>query len=340
MTAHLTQKENFLRVARGEMPEYVPVSSFGGPEGEAPLMTMADPCIIGDFRGSGGGVDPWGVTFITTEEISFAALPKPNDYILTDVTKWRDVIKAPDYSGFDWSVAAKADREKYVQDPDQTAFVISGYADLFQQFIGFMGFTEGLCAIYEEKEVVEELLDYLLEHSLYITKNLLHYYKPEGYYLLDDTASKLQPFISPGVFQELLVPRYKKCLDLVREEGIPIFYHNCGRCEDLMPSMVDIGVTVWDPAQVENDLVKVKEKYGRKLAINGGFEYKTPITWPIIDEEEVRQEVRDTFAKLSPDGGFIFSGMITSLDWIDPKIQEVNSWITDEAKKLSKTVYK
>ncbi|UYO62320.1 veratrol--corrinoid protein metyltransferase [Acetobacterium wieringae] len=338
MTAHLTQKENFLRVARGEMPEYVPVSSYFGPN--APLLTMADPCILGSFRGPGGGVDPWGVTFVTGEEINFAALPKPNDFILTDVTKWRDVIKAPDYTGFDWEAAARDDRKKYVQDPDQTAFVLSGFADLFQQFIGFMGFTEGLCAIYEEQEEVEELLDYMLEHSLYITKNLLHFYKPEGYYLLDDTASKLNPFISPKLFEEIFVPRYKKCLDLVRDENIPIFYHNCGRCEDLIPSMVDIGVNVWDPAQVENDLVGVKQKYGAKLAINGGFEFRMPSTWPVVDEEEVREAVRNTFDRLAPNGGFIFNGMLTSLDYFDPKVQEVNGWIVDEANRLSKTVYK
>lgn len=336
---HLTQKENFLRVAHGEMPEYVPVSTFGGYGGEAPLMAMADPCILGGFRGPEGGKDPWGVTFVTNAETNNAAIPKPNDFILTDVRKWRDVIKAPDYSGFDWEAAAEADRKKFVQDPDKTAFVISGYADLFQQFIGFMGFTEGLCALYEEKEEVEELLDYMLEHSLYITKNVLYYYKPEGYYLLDDSATKLNPFISPQLFKELFVPRYKKCLDLVREEGIPIFYHNCGRCEDFMPSMVDIGVGVWDPAQIENDLVGIKEKFGRKLAINGGFEYKIPMTWPVVDEEEVREAVRSTFKKLAPDGGFIFNGMLTTLDWMDPKVQEVNGWITDEAKKLSKTAY-
>jgi hypothetical protein len=338
MTAHLTQKENFLRVATGQMPEYVPISTFGMP-GVEPLMTMADPCILGDFRGPGGGIDPWGVTFVTGEEIDFAALPKPNDFILTDVTKWRDVIKAPDYSGFDWEAAARNDRQKFVKDPDQTAFVLAGYADLFQQFIGFMGFTEGLCAIYEETEEVEELMDYMLEHSLYITKNLLHYYKPDGYYLLDDTASKLQPFISPKIFKELLVPRYKQCLDLVREEGIPIFYHNCGRCEDLIPDMVDIGVNVWDPAQIENDLVAIKEKFGPKLAINGGYEYRMPATWPNVDEEEVRQTVRYTYDKMAPNGGFIFSGMVTSLDFGDPKVIEVNGWIFDEAQKLSKTVY-
>lgn len=338
MAAHLSQKENFLRVARGEMPEYVPVSSFGGPD--APLMAMADPCILGTFRGPEGGKDPWGVTFVTNKETNYAAIPKPNDFLLTDITKWRDVIKSPDYSGFDWEAAAESDRKKFVQDPEQTAFVISGFADLFQQFIGMMGFTEGLCALHEETDEVAELLDYMLDHSLYITKNILHYYKPEGYYLLDDSASKLQPFMSPKLFEELFVPRYKQCLDLARNEGIPIFYHNCGRCEDLLPSMVEIGVSVWDPAQVENDLVGIKERFGRKLAINGGFEYKMPKTWPVVDEEDLRQTVRDTFDKLAPNGGFIFSGMISSLDWMDPRVQEVNGWIVDEAKKLSKTVYK
>ena len=109
--------------------------------------------------------------------------------------------------------------------------------------------------------------------------------------------------------------------------------------EDLIPAMVDIGVNVWDPAQVENDLVAMKQKYGSKLAINGGFEFRMPSTWPVVDEEEVREEVRKTFDRLAPNGGFIFNGMITSLDYFDPKVQEVNGWIVDEAKRLSKTVY-
>jgi uroporphyrinogen-III decarboxylase len=143
-------------------------------------------------------------------------------------------------------------------------------------------------ALYEEPEEVEALFDYMLEHSLYITKNVIHYYKPDGYYLLDDTATQMNSFISPALFDELLVPRYKKCLDIARNEGIPIFYHNCGKCEKLLPSMVEIGVAVWDPAQTMNDLPAIKKRFGRSLAINGGFEYMMPDTWPEFDEEEVR----------------------------------------------------
>jgi hypothetical protein len=338
MSVQLTQKENLLRVLNGEIPQYVPVGGFG--RDKPPLYTMADPAVMGTFRGPEGGIDPWGVRHITNKETNYAAIPEPNNFILKDVRKWREVLKMPNYGDFDWEKAAKLDREKYVKEPDQTLFVVSGMGDLFQQFISFMGFVEGLCALFEEPETVEELFDFVLENTLYITKNVLHYYKPEGYYLLDDTASKLQPFMSPAMFEELLVPRYKKILDPVVDAGIPIFYHNCGRCEQLLPWMVDMGVRAWDPAQPVNDLRAVKKRYGNKLTIVSGYEYDPPLSWDAVKEEEVRQTVRDVFNMLAPGGGYIFGGGVKSLDFNDPNVQRVNGWIRDEAAKLSETFYK
>ena len=337
MPVQLTQKENLLRILHDEIPQYVPLRTMN--RSAPPLFTMADPLIMGSFRGPQGGKDPWGVNFVTNKETGYAAIPEPNNFILRDITKWRDVIKMPDYGSFDWEAAAKADREKLVRDPDQTLFVISGMNDLFQQYISFLGFVEGLCALFEETETVEELLDYILENTLYITKNVLHYYKPEGYYLLDDTASQLQPFMSPELFERLLVPRYKKFLDPVVNEGIPIFYHNCGNCQALLPSMIELGVKVWDPAQPVNDLRAIKQRYGNKFVICGGYELNMPISWDDVDEEKTRQTVRDVFDLLAPGGGYIFGGGVKSLDFENPDVARVNGWITDEAQKLSRTFY-
>jgi uroporphyrinogen-III decarboxylase len=141
------------------------------------------------------------------------------------------------------------------------------------------------------------------------------------------------------VFEKLLVPRYKKILDPVVNEGVPVFYHNCGRCEDLLPYMVELGVKVWDPAQPVNDLKAIKDRYGNELVINGGYEYDLPIRWEDVDEEEVRGTVRDAFEMLAPGGGYVFSGGVKSLDLNDPDVQRVNGWIRDEAEKLSETFY-
>ena len=188
--------------------------------------------------------------------------------------------------------------------------------------------------------IIHALLDFMCDTVIEITKNVLYYYKPEAYYMIDDSASKYTPFVSREMFDEFFVPRYKRTLDLVRDAGLPVLYHNCGRCEDLMPSMVRLGVKIWDPAQTENDLVEIKNRYGRQLIINGGFEFKPKGDLANVTEEQAREAVREAFDKLAPNGGWIFSGGVYSLDFMDPNVQKINAWITDEANKLSVEVYK
>ena len=59
-----------------------------------------------------------------------------------------------------------------------------------------------------------------------------------------------------------------------------------------------------------------------------------------LPEEDAREAVREAFAKMAPNGGWIFSGGVYTLDRTDPKVQQVNGWIVDEAQKLSTEVYK
>jgi hypothetical protein len=51
------------------------------------------------------------------------------------------------------------------------------------------------------------------------------------------------------MFKEFFVPLYDRQTRLGRDRGLPISYHNCGKCQTLLEPMVDIGVSVWDPAQ-------------------------------------------------------------------------------------------
>ena len=340
----LGQKENMLRMLDGQMPEYVPINSHFVNTGKPPLMAggmMFNPSILGDFRGPNGGYDPWGVHYTTESSAGVvASIPEPNNFILKDITRWDEYIKTPaHFKDWDWERAAKADMAKIPWDREQQIFVGKGWDDFFQQFIGMMGFTEGLCALYEEPESVHALLDFMCDTVIEITKNVLYYYKPEAYYMLDDSAAKQTPFVGREMFEEFFVPRYKRTLDLVRDAGLPVYYHNCGRCEDLLPPMVRLGVRVWDPAQTENDLVEIKNRFGRQLIISGGFEFK-PQDINAVTEEDAREAVREAFSKMAPNGGWIFSGGVYTLDRTDPKVQQVNGWIVDEAQKLSTEVYK
>ena len=164
----LGQKENMLRMLDGQMPEYVPINSHFVNTGKPPLMAggmMFNPSILGDFRGPNGGYDPWGVHYTTESSAGVvASIPEPNNFILKDITRWDEYIKVPaHFKDWDWERAAKADMAKIPWDREQQIFVGKGWDDFFQQFIGMMGFTEGLCALYEEPESVHALLDFMCD---------------------------------------------------------------------------------------------------------------------------------------------------------------------------------
>jgi uroporphyrinogen-III decarboxylase len=207
----------------------------------------------------------------------------------------------------------------------------------FQQFIAFMGFTNGLMAMVEEPEAVKELLHFMTDVYMPVVQAAVDYYEPDMLYLLDDTATNLNPFISTAMFRDILKPVYKRLTQPAVDRGIPIQFHNCGRCEDFIDDMLDIGTTIWDPAQVTNDLAAIKNKYGRRFAMAGGF-WMPVRAWADYREDEVRQAVRDCIDRYAPGGGFLFAGGVGGIG-ADPAAMTVNGWVQEEAYRYGRDYY-
>ena len=304
--AQLTEKENYLMCLRGEQPEWIPHESL-------------DPAFPGPSRGIGPSImarkiddegrmwDIWGVELITSKEAAGGMIPKTWDFLLDDVTKWNDVIKAPDLTGVDWEAMAKKDLERAKLDRVNQAVVYSAAGGFFQNLMAFMGFTEGLCALFEEPEECEALFDYLCDFSVEVVKNSIDYYEPDIFGIGDDTAAWNNPFVSLDMMQEFFVPRYCRLTDFAKERNIPVTLHNCGKCEIFIPDMVDVvGVTGWNPAQNCNDLMALKERFGNRLVLTGCINSSQTFEKPDITEEEIREIVWDVANKYAPGGGFAF----------------------------------
>ena len=122
---HLTPKENLLRLMSGEIPEWVPSYSYYGPlpgvDEDSPNMGVRNSILMGDMVPGGSFKDIWGVPYESVDAVGGFPLPKPGCFILDDIRKWRDVIKAPDISHVDWAEVAKADLEKLPFNRDNVA---------------------------------------------------------------------------------------------------------------------------------------------------------------------------------------------------------------------------
>lgn len=336
----LTERENFLMCLRGEQPEWVPMYCIdyipGTPRPNASHVFW--PPIIGDWRNKGGGIDMWGVEHVPTYETGGALLPKPGVFILKDITKWRDIIKAPDISHIDWEMMAKKHMESYPVDPKETAIGVTLTVGFFQNLVSFMGFTEGMCAMYEDPEEVYELLDYICSFYEKVADNILDFYNPDILTLMDDTAAWLHPFISPTMFRTLLLPFYDRLAKFGRERGLPISFHNCGKCEAFLDDYVSIGVTAWDPAQTCNDLSGIKKKYGNKLVLLGGWDARGRLLASDVTDEEIRNSIQESLDKYAGGGGYaILAGYIGPVD--DREILRKNIVVLKAIDELGRSFY-
>ena len=332
----LTPKDNFLRVLKGEIPESVPLHNMGftGYNGEATIRIVG-PSLFDETHltpAPNGRYDIWGVKYVATESTGFGCIPEPNNFLLDidDIQHWGDYIKAPAMpERIDWDALAKKDWEASGIDHTQSAAMAVVGLMPFQQLVAFMGFENTFIALAEEPEYCEEILNYMADVYEPICAAAAEHYTCDCVYLLDDTASAQRPFISKAMYEKFLLPIYRRLVKPFTDRGIPVQFHNCGKCEDFIPFMVDFGVKVLDPAQTGNDLLAIKKKYGRSLALAGCWDWKPPVTWPDVDEAEIRAMARACVDTYAPGGGYLGRAGALGVPG-DEAIAKINGWLGEE----------
>jgi len=337
----MTEKDNFLMCARGETPEWVPRYSFRAddysPVPEASVQIQ--PSAPASTRTETGVTNIWGVELVGTASTGGCpSMPKPGKIILPDITKWRDVIKKPDISGIDWEKMAKDDLDKAKIDRTQTAIRMGG-GGYFISLMNFMGFADGLVAMHEEPDEVYALFDYMSEYYTEVTKKSVYYYKPDILGIADDVATALQMFISPEMYRRLVKPFHARIAQIGLDAGLIVDMHCCGKCEALIDDWREIGVSLWNPAQISNDLKSIKEKYGNSLVICGGWDSQGPASYPDATEEVIRQSVRDCIDEYAEGGGFMFVGSAYAAVG-DETAEDKKRWITEEYMAHREKPYK
>ena len=313
MAAKLTERENYLMMLDGKEPEWVPIYSFGPMPGDTRPCTSAifTPPFIGEFRMKGGGKDVWGVNYVGSDSTGKAILPEPGNFILDDVEKWHDVIKAPSLEGIDWEKVVKDGMDglyKMGYNREDSALSYNMHAGYFQDFVAFMGFENGLCALYEEPEEVKALMDYICDWYTEVEEHILDILKPDCIDLMDDVSTWRAPFISEQMYHDIFLPCHDREAKLARDRGMRITVHCCGEAAEYIDDWLSIGVSGWDPAQLSNDIDAIQAKYGNKLAIMGAWDARGRLIEPDVTDEEIRQSVRDTMDRYAKGGGFAWCG--------------------------------
>jgi len=336
--AKVTPKENFLKLAKGERPYYVPFYSL-----------MGDPylgeCAVKNARVSffedtsfRGGTDMWGVPYAKPSSGIEAAMPETRINILEEISDWSKVVKFPKANEVDLEMAYARNLENI--DRTQSCLATGPHFGPFQELAALMGFEGGLIALAEDPEEVSAMLNAMVDHIMPYYKKVFEVFKPDFWSMSDDSCAKDSPFFSPATYEEVFLPIYMRLAEPAREAGVPVIFHNCGYTTPFLEFMYKFGVRVTEPFQESNDIVKCQEQFKGRMSFVGhwGWGQHIPKNYPDFDEEELRQDIRNTIDECSVHGGYAFAGWPIGVPG-DPGVKRAYNIMRDEAHWYGRKVY-
>lgn len=282
----------------------------------------------------GGGTDGFGVNWLPTESAMGQGVPF-GEPILKNVCDWEDIVVFPDLDTYDWQGQAEKQLSRF--DPENQIIEYGMWNGPFLRMAHLLGFENCLCAMYEEPEACEALLNAIVDYKIRLAERVVEYFHPDSICTYDDVATERATFMSPAVYRDLIKPVHTRFNEAVLDMGVIPNTHICGKCEAIVPDLVDEKSAAWEICQPENDLLELQRMVGDKLAFIGGFDMKGEMAYRDPSEDELRESVRKTIDLYAPAGNFALMGMIMYQD-TERFIRTMNI-ISDEAVRYGTNYY-
>ena len=125
-----------------------------------------------------------------------------------------------------------------------------------------------------------------------------------GMWIFDDMAYNNGPMISPGAFERVFLPAYRRMIRAYKEAGARyVFFHSDGDVRLILPMLVDAGIDGLNPLEprAHMDLAALRRQYPHLILAGGMDNSGTLLRGPA---ERVRAEAR-AIIDLGRDGGVI-----------------------------------
>ncbi len=179
-----------------------------------------------------------------------------------------------------------------------TASVRFGIAAVYNS----MGYEDFIFNMEDDPELIQESLDVYCGWAEKVIEriNTMDF---DVIISSEDIAFKSNPMVTRDQYLEHIFPRASKVAQKVAR---PLIYHSDGFFEPL----IDV-VLQYHPKALANmeppemDMVKIKAKYGNKVALMGNIDLNYTLTRGTV--EETTAECKERLLSLKPGGGYIYA---------------------------------
>ena len=222
---------------------------------------------------------------------------------------WPDPLDAARYMG----LREAADRVVY---DEKKAFILERMSSgMWEHAMWMTGYEKFFMDMVYNPTLVHAIMSKILEIKMAYWGRAL---EVMGNYPLiiseaDDLGGQNGLLISLRMYKNLIWPYHKKLFDFIKSKAkgkVYIFFHNDGAIYPTLPLLIDAGVDIINPWQVNctgmDDTAKFKREFGKDLTIWGGS-CDTQRVLLFGTPDEVRAETRRRIEELAGGGGFIFA---------------------------------
>lgn len=200
---------------------------------------------------------------------------------------------------------------------EQRALIVGNiYAGIFETYMWAHGYVDGYADWAAEPDLAKKLLRKFTDFQIAFLEKMFSVLEGipiDVVHMADDMAGQNGMLISPASYRKMLKPLHKEMFDYIHQKtNAKVFVHACGSVRPIIPDLIEIGVDILNPVQVnakDMDSNDLKREFGKDLTFWGGG----VDTQSAFDErhtpDEVRADVRRRLDDLMPGGGFVFAAV-------------------------------
>lgn len=181
---------------------------------------------------------------------------------------------------------------------------ISPAASFYGWIRDWIGVERLSVMFYDDPELIHEMMEYIADFVMKVLHRALDEIREiDCAYFWEDMCYKTGPLVSPKMFAEFMLPRYKKVTAFLREHGVDSCWVDCdGNIEELIPLWLEGGVTGFYPMEVAAgmDVVKLRKIYGKKIVMWGNVDKRALAKGKEAIDAELKR-----LAPVVAEGGFI-----------------------------------
>ncbi len=187
------------------------------------------------------------------------------------------------------------------------------FAGMWETAMWLTGYEKFFCDMLQNQVLVQALMEKMLELTCaYWERALAEAGElPCVVSTADDLGGQSSLLVSLELYRKLIWPYHCRLFQFIKKASggrARIFFHNDGAIIETIPLLIEAGVDILNPFQVNcagMDAARFKREFGKELTVWGGS--CSPVTLQFGSPGEVREETRKRIDELAPGGGFVFA---------------------------------